>query len=53
MLRSIVVKLKSKLAERKSRRELSKLSDETLKDIGISRGQIKYVSKNLDTHSRG
>jgi len=53
MLSRVAVKLKSKLAERKSRRELSKLSDETLKDIGISRGQIKYVSKNLDTHSRG
>ena len=57
MLRSMVVKLKSKMVERRYYKELNNLSDAALKDIGVSRGEIKHVSKtgrmpvsNLDNH---
>ena len=57
MLRSIVVKLKSKIDERRSYKELNNLSDAALKDIGVSRGEIKHILKsgrmpvsNLDNH---
>jgi uncharacterized protein YjiS (DUF1127 family) len=33
---------------RQTERELSALSDTTLKDIGLSRSEIEFVARNLD-----
>ena len=52
MLNKAVSKLKKKMSDRKSVKELNSLSDSTLKDIGIPRGQIKHTVKNPDDNLR-
>ena len=54
MIRKIIAIIAANIAERNTTRELNRLSDRDLNDIGISRWDIPYIArKDADIRYRG